>query len=64
MTERAARIFEQSLTLVPEARAAFVDEKCQGDARLQEEVTILLNEAKAADKFFDRLDEAVFPQPP
>src|SRR4029078_12854776 len=36
----------------------------EDDLRLRAEVTALLNDARDADKFFDRLDEAVFSSPP
>jgi serine/threonine-protein kinase len=64
VNERAERIFEQSLALDSEERAAFVDNECRGQPRLREEVLALLTDAEDADKFFDRLDEAVFSSPP
>ena len=60
MSEQAERLFEQALTLEGEARAAFVDDACQGLPRLREEVIALLDDAGDADRFFDRLHEAVF----
>ena len=60
MSEQAERLFEQALRLEGEARAAFVEDACQGLPLLREEVVTLLNEADDADRFFDRLHEAVF----
>src|SRR5574338_1347031 len=63
MSDRAQRIFEQALTLDRGERLAFVDEACKGEPALREAVLALLNEAESADRFFDRLDAAVFSSP-
>ncbi len=60
MNEQAERLFEQALTLVPEARGPFIDDACRGQPGLHDEVTALLAEAEVADRFFDRLGDAVF----
>ena len=63
MSDRAQRVFEQALTLNREERLAFVDDACKGEPELREAVHALLKEAESADKFFDRLDAAVFSSP-
>ena len=63
MSDRAQRVFEQALTLDRGERPAFVDEACKGEPELREAVLALLKEAESADKFFDRLEAAVFSSP-
>lgn len=60
MSDQAERLFERALALQPEARSAFVEEASLRDPPLREELMSLLQDAEAADKFFDRLSEAVF----
>ena len=60
MSERAERIFHEALSLEPRERIAAIDAQCQGQAELRDEVLTLLAEADAAEKFFQRLDDAVF----
>ena len=49
---RAADIFADALELPAEARAAFLDDACGGDARLRAEVVSLLDSLPAARRFF------------
>jgi TolB-like protein/Tfp pilus assembly protein PilF len=60
VSEEAERLCERARALEPEARTAFVEDACRGDPRLHEEVVVLLEEAKAAEEFFDLLSDAVF----
>ena len=59
MSERAERIFHEALSLEPRERIAAIDAQCQGQAELRDEVLTLLAEADAAEKFFQRLDDAM-----
>ena len=59
MTEEVARLFEEARQLPREARAAFVEDACRGDAALRDEIESLLMHADAAERFFDGLGGAV-----
>ena len=48
---RTIMLFERAIELEPDARAAFLDEQCSGDARLRSEVDSLL-QADAASSHF------------
>src|SRR5687767_8040660 len=63
MSEEAERLYEQALALEPEDRTAFLEEACRGDPRLHEELVSLLEQAEAADDFFDVLTDAVLSVP-
>ena len=54
---RLETLFYKSLELEPEARSAFLDDSCGGDAELRKEVEALLDEA---DKPMDILEQPVF----
>jgi serine/threonine-protein kinase len=60
MSDEAERLFERALALEPGARRAFVSEACREDPRLGEELISLLEQARPADQFFERLTDAVF----
>ncbi len=60
MSERAERIFHEALGIDPRQRIAAIDAQCEGETELRDEVLTLLAEADAAEKFFQRLDDAVF----
>jgi serine/threonine protein kinase/tetratricopeptide (TPR) repeat protein len=60
VSQQAERLFNEALAIEPGARAAFIDSACEGQAQLRDEILALLAEAEAAEKFFQRLDEAVF----
>jgi serine/threonine protein kinase/tetratricopeptide (TPR) repeat protein len=63
VSEQAERLFHEALGIEPRERIAFVDGRCEGQAQLRDQVLTLLAEADAAEKFFQRLDEAVFSSP-
>ena len=63
MSEQAERLFHEALGTDPRERIAFIDAQCERQPQLREEVLTLLAEADAAEKFFQRLDEAVFSSP-
>jgi eukaryotic-like serine/threonine-protein kinase len=56
-----SRLFEQAITLRPEARSAFVDEACAGDAALHVELTSLLTSHATAPDFLDRVGARLLP---
>ncbi|MEO5590810.1 MAG: hypothetical protein ABIS03_14610, partial [Gemmatimonadaceae bacterium] len=60
MSEQVELLFEQALSLEPEARPAFVERASGSDPQLRDEVMSMLEETDAADDFFDRLSSAVF----
>jgi eukaryotic-like serine/threonine-protein kinase len=47
-------LFERAIELEPDARAAFLDEECRGDARLRSEVDSLLQADAASSDFLKR----------
>ncbi len=59
--ERLGELFEQAMSLPPEARDAFVDEACGGHTKLRGELTSLLAFNVAAPDYLDRLAEHVLP---
>ena len=63
MSDEAERLFERALALKPDDRTAFVEEACRGDPRLHDELMSLLGQAEAAERFFNRLSDAVFSAP-
>lgn len=54
------RLFAEALAIPPDARNAFVEAACRGDHRLRAELMSLLEQADAAEGFFDLLQDAVF----
>ena len=63
MNEEAERLYEEARALDPGARAVFVEAACRGDPQLYEELVSLLEEAEAAEEFFDFLGDSVFSSP-
>ncbi len=61
MRPEAERLYERARALHPEARPAFLQDACHGDPQLREELVSLLEQAEAAEGFFERLTSAVFP---
>ncbi len=61
MSEEAERLYERARALEPGTRGAFVEAACRGDPRLREELVSLLEQAEAAEEFFDLLGGAIFP---
>ena len=59
MNDEAEILYERARQLDPEARSALVEEACQGDPRLRDELLSLLREADAAETFFRLFGDAV-----
>lgn len=59
MSERAEALYEQARALPPAARAAFLEQACQGDDRLTNELRSLLEHAEPAEAFFSGLSETL-----
>ncbi len=59
--ERLDELFEHALALPAEARAAFVEEACAGDAELASELTSLLASHAEAPEFLERLGAELLP---
>lgn len=61
MSPEAEDLYERARALHPEARRAFLQDACHDDPQLREELFSLLEQAEAAEGFFERLSDAVFP---
>ncbi|HJU87160.1 MAG TPA: protein kinase, partial [Gemmatimonadota bacterium] len=57
--QETERLFERAQSMPPEERAAFLAAACDADTDLRAELESLLEDAKPAEKFFDRLGEAI-----
>ena len=57
--QEAERLFESAQSMPPEERAAFLAAGCGADTDLRAELESLLEDVKPAEKFFDRLGEAI-----
>ena len=53
--QRVAELFEEAVTLEPEARAPFLERACDGDADLASEVLALLAADAGASRLFSGL---------
>jgi eukaryotic-like serine/threonine-protein kinase len=61
MSPEAEDLYERARALHSEARPAFLQDACHDDPQLREELVSLLEQAEAAEGFFERLSDAVFP---
>ena len=61
MSSEAEDLYERARTLHSEARRAFLQDACHDDPQLREELVSLLEQSEAAEGFFERLSDAVFP---
>ena len=61
MSPEAEALYERARALHPDARGAFLHDACHADPHLREELVSLLEQAEAAEGFFERLSKAVFP---
>jgi serine/threonine-protein kinase len=61
VSPEAEDLYERARALHPEARPAFLRDTCHDDPQLGEELFSLLEQAEAAEGFFERLSDAVFP---
>ncbi|HEX8076826.1 MAG TPA: hypothetical protein VF511_03345, partial [Chthoniobacterales bacterium] len=52
--KRVEAVFEQALEITPEARTAFLEQHCNGDPALRDEVESLLESHARAGDFLDR----------
>ncbi len=59
MSERAEALYEQARALPPAARAALLEQACEGDDRLAKELRSLLEHAEPAEAFFSGLTETI-----
>jgi len=59
VSERAEALYEQARALRPAARAAFLEQACEGDDRLANELRSLLEHAEPAEAFFSGLTETI-----
>jgi serine/threonine-protein kinase len=59
VTHEVEHLYERARELPRDARAAFIDGACRGNAALRDELASLLEHADAAEQFFDRLGGAV-----
>ena len=57
--DQVERLYEQARALPPEARAQFVRDACGEDTELRWDLSSLLENAEVAERFFERLAEAV-----
>ena len=62
MSEQAERVYERARSLPPGERAAFVEDTYRADPRVADELVSLLEQAEAAEAFFQLLSGAVFSQ--
>jgi serine/threonine protein kinase len=60
LSDLADRILDEAMAFEPEARTAYLEQSCQHDPSLRNELIARLHSAEAADDFFDRLSELVF----
>ena len=60
MSDAAEGLYERARSLPREERAAFVGKTCDGDPHLRDELVSLLEQAEAAEGFFQLLSGAVF----
>ena len=60
MSEQAERVYERARSLPPGERAVFVEDTCRADPRVADELVSLLEQAEAAEAFFQLLSGAVF----
>lgn len=58
-SESLSALLEQALTLPPEARSMFLDQACEGDNQLRNELASLLSAHEAESGYFERLSEDI-----
>jgi serine/threonine protein kinase len=58
-SESLSALLEQALALPPEARAVFLDQACEGDNGLRNELASLLSAHDAESGYFERLSEGI-----
>ncbi|MFK8029107.1 MAG: tetratricopeptide repeat protein [Gammaproteobacteria bacterium] len=59
ITPEAEKLFNEALTLAPDAREAYLKKACQNNPELFNEVSSLLTAAKESEAYFDNLSDQV-----